>query len=65
MSEGLRTLNDKNATELANKWTQRWTLSNYIAFKETKVMFEKVDSLLHYFNTDRDLRFNMYKHDMI
>lgn len=50
MSEGLRTLNDKNATELANKWTQRWTLSNYIAFKETKVMFEKVHSFLHHFN---------------
>lgn len=42
LAEGLRTLDDKNATELANKWTRRWTLSNYIAYKETKAMFEKV-----------------------
>lgn len=42
LAEGLRTLDDKNATDLANKWTKRWTLSNYIAYKETNVMFEKV-----------------------
>lgn len=42
LSEGLRTLDDVNATNLANKWTNRWTLSNFIAFNETKAMFEKV-----------------------
>lgn len=30
------------ATELANKWTKRWTLSNFIAYNETKYMYEKV-----------------------
>lgn len=63
--EGLRTLDDKEATDLANKWTNRkkyllfvfedvinhsyftylilgWTLSNYIAYKETNAMLEKV-----------------------
>lgn len=65
LSEGLRTLDDKEATDLANKWTNRndfccffflvesssisylfsgWTLSNYIAYKETQSMFEKVIS---------------------
>lgn len=48
ISEGLRTLDDKDATKLANKWTQRWTLSNYIAYKETKVMFEKVAVFLYF-----------------
>lgn len=42
LAEGLRTLDDEQATDLANKWTRRWTLSNYIAYKETKAMFEKV-----------------------
>nr|UOO00976.1 soluble trehalase 2 [Sitodiplosis mosellana] len=41
LGEGLRNLDDRNATDLANKWTNRWTLSNYIAYKETKAMFEK------------------------
>lgn len=42
LTEGLRKLDDKNATDLANKWTKRWTLSNFIAYKETKAMYEKV-----------------------
>lgn len=42
MAEGLRTLEDTNATNLANKWTRRWTLSNFIAYNETRFMFEKV-----------------------
>lgn len=42
LCEGLRTLDDKNATDLANKWTTRWTRSNYIAYNETEAMFEKV-----------------------
>lgn len=42
LTEGLRTLDDQRATDLANKWTNRWTLSNYIAYKETNAMFEKV-----------------------
>lgn len=44
MTEGLRTLNDKRATELANKWTTRWVRSNYIAYNETGYMYEKVCS---------------------
>jgi len=39
--EGLRTLNDDDATELANKWTNRWTRSNFIAYNATHNMFEK------------------------
>lgn len=42
MTEGLRALNDKRATELANKWTNRWVRSNYIAYNDTGYMFEKV-----------------------
>lgn len=42
VAEGLRSLDDENATKLANQWTRRWTLSNYIAYNETKYMFEKV-----------------------
>lgn len=42
LAEGLRELDDNDATKLANKWTRRWTLSNYIAYNATKLMFEKV-----------------------
>lgn len=42
VTEGLRSLNDKDATDLADKFTIRWVQSNYIAFKETHAMFEKV-----------------------
>lgn len=45
LAEGLRALDDNKATELANKWTRRWTLSNYIAYNDTQVMFEKVSVL--------------------
>lgn len=42
ISEGLRTLDDQIAIDLAHKWANRWTLSNFIAYKDTKYMFEKV-----------------------
>lgn len=42
ITESLRVLDDKDATELADKWTNRWTRSNYIAYNATKYMFEKV-----------------------
>lgn len=42
LAEGLRNLDDENATALANKWTSRWTNTNYVSYNQTKVMFEKV-----------------------
>lgn len=41
-AEGLRKLNDRKATALANKWTQRWTLNNFVVFNRTGFMYEKV-----------------------
>lgn len=44
VSEGLRKLDNKQTTALANKWTQRWTLNNFIVFNRTGYMYEKVKS---------------------
>lgn len=45
-AEGLRKLNNKRATELASKWTQRWTLNNFIVFNKTGYMYEKVTMMV-------------------
>ncbi|XP_037913972.1 trehalase isoform X2 [Hermetia illucens] len=42
--EGLEKLGTKETKELAYKWAERWTLSNYKAFKDTTHMFEKYDA---------------------
>lgn len=41
-AEGLRKLNDNRATEMASKWTQRWTRNNFVVFNKTGNMYEKV-----------------------
>lgn len=38
---GLRALDDKVADDLALKWASRWVRSNYIAFRDTRAMYEK------------------------
>jgi len=43
--EGLRNLQNKEASELAYSWALRWVQSNYIAFNSTKAMFEKYSAL--------------------
>lgn len=43
--EGLKALQDKEAEELAFQWASRWVRSNFIAFRSTRAMFEKVCSL--------------------
>lgn len=40
--EGLRTLQNQEANELAFKWASRWVRSNFIAFRSTRAMYEKV-----------------------
>lgn len=40
--EALRALNDADADRLAMKWTSRWVRTNYLAFKRTRGMYEKV-----------------------
>lgn len=47
--EGLRNLGSKSASDLAYKWSLRWIQSNYLAYNETQVMFEKVSQGLYYF----------------
>lgn len=49
LHEGLRTLNDTNATELANKWTNRWTRSNFLGYQDGNNMLEKVCFMSHQF----------------
>lgn len=39
---GLDNLGDERAQKLAHDWAQRWVLGNYLAYKETGAMFEKV-----------------------
>lgn len=50
VSEGLRTLDDQAATDLANKWTKRWILSNFLAYKDSHytAMYEKVIFIQHF-----------------
>jgi hypothetical protein len=39
---GLDNLSDKRTHDLAYKWAERWITSNFLAYKETRSMFEKV-----------------------
>lgn len=39
---GLDNLEDNRTKSIAHEWAQRWVLTNYLAFKETGAMFEKV-----------------------
>lgn len=39
---GLDNLGDERTQKLAQSWAQRWVLNNYIGYKETGAMFEKV-----------------------
>lgn len=41
---GLDGLNNAEAKYLAFKWAQRWVRGNYIAYNETKAMFEKYNA---------------------
>lgn len=40
---GLDNLGDERTQKLAQSWAQRWTLGNYLAYKETGAMYEKVN----------------------
>lgn len=42
MIESMRNLNTNRSNELAFSWSQRWVRSNFIAYKRTQAMFEKV-----------------------
>lgn len=46
--EGLRALGTPEACKMSFDWASRWTRSNFIAYKQTRAMFEKV--LLTIFN---------------
>lgn len=39
---GLDNLGEDATKKVAQDWAQRWVQSNYIAYKETNAMFEKV-----------------------
>lgn len=49
---GLDNLDDERTKKLAVKWAQRWVQGNYIAFKETNAMFEKVSFVINFFRVD-------------
>lgn len=40
--EGLRALETQEACKLSFEWASRWVRSNFIAYKQTRAMFEKV-----------------------
>jgi alpha,alpha-trehalase len=42
MIVGLDNLGDDRTKLIAQNWAQRWVQSNYIAFKDTNAMYEKV-----------------------
>lgn len=42
---GLDSLNDTDAKQLAHRWAERWVRSNFLAYQETKAMFEKYSAL--------------------
>lgn len=44
--QGLENLGTIEATELSKCWLDRWIKSNFAAYRETRIMFEKVFSLL-------------------
>jgi len=39
--EGLMNLNEENSTTMAHDWAARWTRSNFIAYQDSRVMYEK------------------------
>lgn len=42
---GLRHLDTKDSTELAFQWAEKWVYTNYLAYRRTNSMFEKVKLL--------------------
>lgn len=42
---GLDNLNNADAKALAYKWAERWVRSNFLAYQDTKAMFEKYSAL--------------------
>lgn len=40
--EGLRALETQEACQKSFEWASRWVRSNFIAYKQTRAMFEKV-----------------------
>lgn len=42
--ESLRQLEDDKANELAYSWASRWVRSNFIAYRDTRAMYEKVSA---------------------
>lgn len=46
---GLDKLGDERTTEMALSWADRWVKSNFIAYKDSQAMFEKVRPVFSYF----------------
>lgn len=42
--EGLANLKDDRATAMSLDWAARWTRSNFIGYKDSLVMYEKVSN---------------------
>lgn len=42
---GLDNLNDNQTKQLAYNWALRWVRSNFIAYRETRAMYEKYSAL--------------------
>lgn len=47
MVVGLRNLKTEEADKLAYSWASRWVLSNFIGYKQTQYMFEKVEHIAY------------------
>lgn len=39
---GLDNLGEESSKKMAEKWAQKWVFSNYVAYNDSKAMFEKV-----------------------
>lgn len=42
---GLDNLGDARTKDKAQKWAQKWVLTNYLAYKDTGHMYEKVNCI--------------------
>lgn len=45
--EGLANLKDERAQVLSRDWASRWVRSNFIAYQDSRAMYEKVSKRIH------------------
>lgn len=60
--EGLRALGTPEACKMSFEWASRWVRSNFIAYKQTRAMFEKVCNEFNRFSTINEIlesKFNL------